>query len=47
MDIKLNTLVEAQPTPSMRNKQIKDAVCRAVLSGYTKVAKLAIFRKMK
>lgn len=39
--------VEAQPTHPMRNKQIKDAVCHGILSGYTKVAKLAIFRKMK
>lgn len=39
--------VEAQSTHPMRNKQIKDAVCHGILSGYTKAAKLAIFQKMK
>lgn len=39
--------VEGQPAHPMRNKQIKDAVCHGILSGHTKVAKLAIFHKMK
>lgn len=39
--------VEAQPTHPMCNKEIKDAVCHGIWSGYTTVTKLAIFHKMK